>query len=138
MVRTIDMQHMRYLNLFGKITKVNTRFCFKYNNAIMFGVPRRFVLQSIGQNAENLKKINHVIGKRIKVVALPHGVEDAKPFIKNIISPVEFKDLEVKEHEMILTAGNQNKAALIGRNKRRLHEMQKIIQDFFGKDFRVV
>lgn len=138
MVRTIDMQHMRYLNLFGKITKVNTRFCFNYNNAIMFGVPRRFVFKSIGQNAENLKKINHIIGKRIKVVALPHGVEDAKYFIKNIVSPVEFKDLEVKEYEIILTAGSQSKAALIGRNKRRLHEMQKIVHDFFGKDFRVV
>ena len=138
MVRTIDMQHMRYLNLFGKITKVNTRFCFNYNNAIMFGVPRRFVLKSIGQNAENLKKINHILGKRIKVVAIPNGVEDAKYFIKHIVSPVEFKDLEVKEHEIILTAGSQSKAALIGRNKRRLHEMQKIVHDFFGKDFRVV
>ncbi len=138
MVRTIDMQHMRYLNLFGKITKVNTRFCFNYNNAIMFGVPRRFVLKSIGQNAENLKKINHILGKRIKVVAIPNGVEDAKYFIKNIVSPVEFKNLEVKEHEMILTAGSQSKAALIGRNKRRLHEMQKIVHDFFGKDFRVI
>lgn len=104
----------------------------------MFGVPRKFVLKSIGQNAENLKKINHILGKRIKVIALPHGTEDAKYFIKNIISPVEFKDLEVKEHEMILTAGSQNKAALIGRNKRRLHEMQGIIRDFFGKEFRVV
>jgi hypothetical protein len=38
-----------------------------------------------------------------------------------------------------LTAGNtQNKAALIGRDKRRLLEMQKIIKDFFSRDFRII
>ena len=31
MVKTIDMQEMRYLNLFEQITRVRTRFCFKYN-----------------------------------------------------------------------------------------------------------
>lgn len=132
------MQEIRYLNLFGKITKVNTRFCFKYNNNLMFGVPQRLVLKSIGQNGENIKKINEILGKRIKVIALPRGTQDVKIFIRRIVNPVEFKDVEIKDDEVVLTAGNRNKAALIGRNKRRLHEMQKIIHDFFGKEFRIV
>ena len=61
-----------------------------------------------------------------------------KMFIIKIVAPVEFKDIDVKENEVILTAGSRNKAALIGRNKRRLIEMQGIIHDFFGKQFRII
>ena len=39
---------------------------------------------------------------------------------------------------LILTAGSQSKAALIGRNKRRLLELQRIAKDYFGKEFRIV
>ena len=132
------MQHMRYLNLFGKITRVNTRFCFKYNEAIVFCVPRNLVSRALGENAKNAKQMSQILGKRIKVVAAPTGIQDAKSFIQAVVSPVSFKGLEVTPIEIILTAGNQSKAALIGRNKRRFLEMRKIVSDFFKKEFRIV
>ena len=42
-MKTIDMQDMRYLNLFGRITQVQTRLCFQYNNFIVFCVPKGLV-----------------------------------------------------------------------------------------------
>jgi len=51
---------------------------------------------------------------------------------------VKFNDLEVTDNEIILTAGSHSKAALIGRNKRRMIEMQGIVKDFFSKEFRIV
>jgi transcription antitermination factor NusA-like protein len=143
MAKTISMQDIRYLNLFERVTGVGTRFCFRYNNSIIFGVPKKLVIKSIGPNSQNLKKINYIIGKRIKVVPLPTDgsptkKEDIKLFVEKIISPIEFKDLEVNPNEIIVKAGMQNKASLIGREKRRLYEMQKIIKEFFGKDFRIV
>lgn len=138
MVNTIDMQDMRHLNLFERITKVNTRFCFKYNEAIVFCVPGSLVSKAIGERGRNIKKLNEILNKKIKVVAKPRGVQDARSFIQAVVSPVIFKDLEVKGDEVVLTAGMQSKAALIGRNKRRLLEMQKVVKGFFGKEFRIV
>jgi len=69
---------------------------------------------------------------------MPKGIEDVKQFIKIIISPVEFKEIEIKNDEIIITAGSSNKAALIGRNRRRLNEMQQIMNNFFKKDVRIV
>ena len=51
-------------------------------------------------------------------------------------TPVTQADLAA--NEIILNAGMQSKAALIGRNKRRLLEMQKIVHDFFGMEFRII
>jgi len=137
-MNTIDMQDMRYLNLFGKITRVNTRFCFKYNEIIIFCVPRFLMPKAIGEGGKNIKQMSEIIRKRIKIIPIPKGIGDAEYFIKAIVSPVTFKNLEVKNNEIILTAGNQSKAALIGRNKRRLLEMQKISKNYFGKEFRIV
>jgi len=132
------MQDMRYLNLFRKITHISTRFSFKYNEFIIFSVPKGLVSRAIGANGNNIKKINETLGRKIKVIANPDGIKDAKKFIESIISPVTFKALEITDNEIIITAGSQSKAALIGRNRRRLNELQLIIKDFFNKDLRII
>ena len=129
---------MRYLNLFGKITGVDTRYCFKYNSYIVFSIPRHFVSKAIGEGGRNVREMNRILGRKIKIIPHPEKKEDMGDFIAGIITPVTFKNLEIKNNEIILTAGNQNKAALIGRNKARILEMQKIIKDFFGMEFRIV
>lgn len=138
MINVIDMKDMRYINLFGKITRISTRFCFKYNDIIFFCVPKQLVSKAIGENGKNVKKISEIINKKIKIIPIPKNIYHAKPFIEVIVNPVVFKNLEIKNNEIILTAGSRSKAALIGRNKRRLLEMRKIIKDFFKKDFKIV
>ena len=116
--------------------KVRTRFCFRYNDAVIFSVPRELVAKSIGENGRNIRKMSEIIGKRIRIIAAPRGLQDAGNFIKSLISPLNIKGFEIKDNEVIVSGG-QNKAVLIGRNKRRLLEMQKIVKDFFEKDFRI-
>jgi len=137
MVNTINMQEIRYLNLFEKIMRVRTRFCFRYNDAIVFCVPKKLMAKAIGEGGKNIKKMSQILGKKIKVVAVPNGISDAEIFIRAVINPVTFKNIEIKNNEIMVTAG-ASKAALIGRNKRRFLEMQKIVKDFFGKEFRIV
>ncbi len=138
MTKTIDMQSLRYLKLFMKITHIQIKNCFYYNNMIIFAVPRKLLSKAIGKQAVNVKKISEILRKRIRIIALPKGEEDLRKFIESIVAPVTFNELEVKENEVIMNPGKQTKAALIGRNKRRLLEMKKIIQDYFEKDFRII
>ena len=138
MTSTINMQDMRYLNLFEKMTRVQTRHCFKYNDFIVFCVPKHLISMAVGEQGNNIRRMSEVLRRRIKVIPMPDGIYHAKQFIEAIISPVKFKDINITDTEIVVNAGSQNKAALIGRNKRRFLEMQKIISDYFGKDFRIV
>jgi transcription antitermination factor NusA-like protein len=138
MVNTLDMQDLRYLNLFEKVTEIRTHYCFEYNNTIIFCVPRELVSRALGPDVRNLRRISEIIKKRVKVIAIPNIPQDIKRFIELVVSPVTFKDLEILPNEIVLNAGAQSKAALIGREKRRLIEMQKITQNFFKKDFRII
>jgi hypothetical protein len=101
-------------------------------------VPKNLVSKAIGEEGRNVRKISEITGKRIKIIPTPMGIFHAKDFIQAVVNPVGFKDLEITDDEIIINAGSQNKAALIGRNKRRLLELQKIIKDFFRRDLRIV
>jgi NusA-like KH domain protein len=138
MVNTINMQDMRYINLFGKITRVDTRFCVKYNDTLIFAVPRSLISKSIGENGNNIRQMREITGKKIKVIPMPNGDNDIKEFISAIISPIKYKELEMTENEIIINAGMQSKAALIGRNRRRELELQKIAKDYFKRDLRII
>jgi len=78
-----------------------------------------------------------MIGKRVKIIPNPEGIINLRKFIEAIVNPATFRELEIKGNEIILIAGSQNKAILIGRNKRRLIELQKIVKDYFGKELRI-
>lgn len=137
MEQVIDMQKLRYLNLFNKITKVSTQFCFIYNNVLFFCVDKKDLSKAIGPGAKNIRKIGEITKRRIKIVEKPKTIKDAQKFITSIVEPIEFKDLQTNENEISVSGSRQDKAALIGRDKKRLNEMKIIIKVFFNKDFKV-
>jgi len=132
MTKVLNMQFIRYANMFNRITRIRTNHCFEYNNAIVFAVPRKLVSRALGQNKKNLRRLNEVLGKKVKIVAIPHSREDIENFVSVITYPVKFKGIEIKDDNAVISAGSQNKAILIGRNKCRLNEMQNVLGQYFG------
>lgn len=135
----IDMKTMRYINLLDKVSRVKTRRCFVHNNTIFFAVPGSQISKAIGPSAQNVRKMQESTGLKIKIIKDADGVEDAKRFVEDIVSPVKVKSIEVRENALVITGGsNQNKATLIGRNKRRYEELKKVINDFFRLDLKII
>lgn len=132
------MQLMRYLNLFEKITRIRTKYCFFYNNTIVFLVEERLIPRAVGENGRHVKKLAEILGRKIKIVSIPTGDRDIANFVAAIVDPIQFNSLEVTNNEVIINAGRQSKAALIGRNKTRLAEIRKIIKQYFNKELKIV
>jgi len=131
MVKVLDMRFIRYANLFERVTKIRSNHCFEYNNTIIFAVPRNFVMRAIGRDNINLEKLNRIIGKRIKIVAIPGSKEDMESFVSVIVRPARLKGIELNGDEAVICAGSQSKAALIGKEKCRLCEMENILGQYF-------
>jgi len=134
----IDMQTMRYINLLDRASHVKTSKCFLYNNAIIFAVPRNMVSQAIGPDALNVRRIQEELGKRIRVIAEPNGINEIERFTEDIISPLKFKAITVAEGLCTINAGSQSKAALIGRNRRRLDELAMILKNTFSVELKII
>jgi len=134
MASVIDMQLMRYINLFARTTKVATTKVFYYNNQIIFAVPKAKVSLAIGKGACNIKKISEILRKKIRVVPMPavDDVEGIKKFVEDVVAPIEFNGVELKGGSLVVNAGRQSKAALIGRNRTREKELADVLKDFFS------
>jgi transcription antitermination factor NusA-like protein len=129
---------MRYINLLDKMSNVKTTKCFIYNNTIIFAVPKFLISKAIGNGASNLRIIQEKIGKKIKIIEEPDGDKDSERFVSDIVSPYKFKSIEIKDGAFVVNAGGtQAKAMLIGRNKVRLDELDKIIKDVYGLELRI-
>jgi transcription antitermination factor NusA-like protein len=70
MNKVLDMQFIRYANLFENVTRIKTNHCFEYNHTVIFVVPRKLVMRAIGPNNENLRKLGEIIGKKVNRVCL--------------------------------------------------------------------
>lgn len=146
MAKTIDMQLMRYINLFGKISHVSTTDCFVYNNTIFFAVPKALMMQAIGRNGENVKRISETFSKRIKIVSMPSEKEITddkisalKRFITEVVAPVEFTGLDFTDDVVVLSGSRESKAILIGRDRSREKELADVLERIFGvKAFKIV
>lgn len=133
MVETIDMQFMRYINLFARISKVSTTKVFSYNNHIVYAVPKNKISIAIGKNAVNVKKLSDILRRKIKIIGMP-AVDDDKgisKFVEDVVAPIEFNKIEINNNSAVITAGRQSKAALIGRNRIREKELGDVLKNFF-------
>ena len=135
----IDMKTMRYINLLDKISHVKTSKCFIHNNSIFFVVNRHDVSKAIGPGAVNVRKIQEKTDRKIKIIEEIDSIKYIKNFIEDIISPVRIKSVDIKENLIVITAGsNQNKAAIIGRDRRREEELNKAIHDYFNMNIKII
>ncbi len=140
------MQLMRYINLFGKITRISTTDCFVYNNTLYFAVPKSLMSQALGKNAENVKTISEVLRKKIRIVAAPMNdnfnksesgkqkSEILKQFVTNIVAPIEFEDLifDPTTQAAVISGSRDSKAMLIGRDRVRAKELEEVLTRTFG------
>lgn len=133
----IDMQTMRYLNLLSKTARVQSNRCFMYNNTVIFVVPKDLVRKAVGPQGEHVRILQQTTGKRVKIIA-EASEQEANSFVQSIVDPVSFKSFELVNGEFVLTAGSHSKAALLGRNRVRLEELSRILEDTFGKKLRII
>lgn len=133
MAKIIDMHSMRQLNLFNKITRVQTKNYFIYNNILIFGVPPSRVSQAIGKEASNIKKLNQILRKKIKVIAMPNEGDEKgiSKFITTLIEPIEINKIDVNNKKVEINASRINRASLIGRNRVREKELINILKTAF-------
>lgn len=143
-MKTFDMQFIRYINLFSRVTKVSPKHCFAYNNMLVFVVSPSAVDMALGRDASNLKKISEILGKRIRVLAEPQDKKDINTFLSVLVSPIQFERIEIKKgisgEEIIITAGGlENRSMLIGRQRARENELKAVVEQYFGiKNLKII
>ncbi len=126
------MRAIQYLNLFERITRIKTRYCFEFNNSIIFAVPGYLVSKAIGEKGINVNKLSRIMNHKVRVVAIPSVPADIAHFIETLIYPVKFKRIIIETNKVTIQAGPQARALIIGRNRTRINNLKNILEKYFG------
>ncbi len=134
------MQQMRYINLFSKISGVEPSSSFMYCGQLVFLVPFKLVSKAIGRDAINAKKLGNIVGKKIKVIAQPDKTNESQvvKFVEDLTEPVEITKIEIKDSDLIISASRMSKANLIGRNRIKEKQLNKILKDILDMNLRFI
>ncbi len=127
---------MKYITLFETITQAQVKDCV-VNEIILFIVQENEIGKAIGKNGVNIRKMESILKKRIKIVEF-NG--DKLRFIQNFLYPLRLK--EIKEEEGIIKLygpDTKTKGMIIGRDSSNLNHLKDIVRRYFKvEDIKVV
>ena len=104
------------------------------SSQLIFIVEQGHASKAIGKNGVNVKKIESLVNKKIKIVEYNN---DPIIFIKSLIFPLKVKDAILNNDTIEIQADTNTKALLIGRNSQNLVHLNNIIKNYFDYKIRI-
>ena len=124
---------MGYINVFENLTRASVKEVIK-NSELLFIVKEGDMPKAIGKNGVNIRKISNLFKKKIRVVEFSSEVET---FVKNLIKPLEGKIYKEDENVFIEAKSSQEKAILLGKNRRNLQHLNEIVKKYFDVEIKI-
>ena len=133
---TYNADLLKIMSLFENITRTRLKDCFIDDSKMLtFIVADYEVGKAIGKSAGNVKHIEKLLSRKIKIVgfnALP------TQFVKNLIYPVTDVDVEIDGKTIIIKGHDaKTKGYLIGRDQSHIKNNINIVKKYF-KDIETI
>ncbi|NQU98618.1 NusA-like transcription termination signal-binding factor [Candidatus Woesearchaeota archaeon] len=133
-----DLDLIRHINLFEKITRINVKECFYFKEKLTFMVNQGLMMKALGKNKMHLLKLEKLLSKQIRIIEYN---ENLLQFIQNLIAPL--KVVKISEEDGVVTIigpDTKTKGLMIGSKAKNLRETEEIVQKYFPelKEIKVV
>ena len=127
---------MKIITLFESMTGAKVKDCIS-DEKLIFIMEENEMGRAIGRNGANIKKMEDVLKKKIKLAEFSN---DVLQFVKNMIYPIEALDIRQEEGAITIHGKDTNsKAMLIGRERKNINHLSSIVKRYFDiKEIKVV
>jgi len=131
-----DADIIRCMSLFESVTRAKLKDCIS-NNRLIFIVHENEIGKAIGRNGLNIRKIENMLMKKIRIVEFS---PDVIQFVRNMAYPLDVKDIRAENGIITITGGDtRTKALLFGRDSRNLENMKNTVKRYFSiNDIRII
>ncbi len=124
-----DTEILRLMTFFENTTHVDVKDCLinKDNSCVYFIVSKGNVGNAIGKGGNNIKKMERLIKKYVKVFEFSNNLED---FVKNLIpqaNKIEIKNYD-KERLIEVKIDDNKKAMVIGRERKNINLFKELLK----------
>lgn len=92
--------------------------------------------KAIGKKGKNIKMIENMLRKRIKIVEFS---KDPLKFTARFIYPIKAELIELKDNNIeISVKDRKTKGLLIGRERKNLNEIGKLLKEYFNLEIKII
>ena len=133
-----DASLMKTMSVFEGVTRAGLKDCFVDNNGLLvFVVNLTQISKAIGKNAQNVKRLEKMLNRKIKIVEFNPSLIQ---FVRNLVYPLNVKDVKEEEGVVTITGHDtRTKGLLIGKNSQNIKNYNQIVKRYFDiKDMKVV
>ena len=122
---------IQYISIFESLTNSKVKDCIinEPNDPILFIVQENDMGKAIGKNGSNIKRAESIFKKSIRLVEFS---ADVKQFVRNLIYPVQAK--EVSEDSGIVSIhchDPKSKGRIIGRDRHKINSINDTVKRHF-------
>ena len=123
-----DSDLMKLMALFESISGAKVKDAIA-NDKVTFVIEENDMGKAIGKNGMNIKKMEHMLKKKIKLVEFSN---DVVQFVRNIIHPIEVQNIEY-DNGVVTISGKDTgtKSMLIGREHQNLNHTADLVKRYF-------
>ena len=131
-----DINLMNYIKLFENLTRAKVRDCIE-SEPLIFIVEENEIGRAIGKGGSNIRRLEELLKKRIKVVEFS---SDVSQFIRNFILPLHANEVKSENGSVIIVGPDtKTKGLLIGRDKKNIMDLKEVVGRYFKvEDIKVV
>lgn len=124
-----DISLMKFISLFEAITQAKLKDAVDEESRLLFVVEEGEIGKAIGKNGMNVKRLENVLNKRIRIVEFNN---DLLQFVRNLIYPLAAREIK-EENKIVIIAGNdaKTKGLLIGRDAQNLRAYENVVKRYF-------
>jgi len=124
-----DAALMKIMSLFENVTRARIKDCIIQDNQLLFVVQPNEIAKAIGPKGKNVKKLEAMLKKRIKIVEFN---EEPATFIKGLVHPLQVREVNEEDGVFTITAADlKTRGLLIGRNASHLRAFESIVKRYF-------
>lgn len=134
-MKVITAEVIGYINLFENLTRARVKGCHPSSDALVFVVYEGDAGKAIGKGGENIRRLTHLLKKRIKVVEFS---DDLLKFVANLILPAK-ADVRLEDEKTVMIEGKgaKFKQSVLGPERKNLKEIQSIVSNYFDVEVQV-
>ena len=128
---------IKLISLFEKITHARLKDLF-YQPGPIFVIEQGDLRKALGKDNANIKKLEHLLKKRIKIIEFSSSVLQ---FVLNVIAPIRVADIKEEDDKIIIVSKEtKSRGYLIGRAASNLRNFEIIVKKYYPtvKEIKVV
>lgn len=131
----LNKDKIQKINLFENLTNSKVKDLIDDEKLVII-VENGEIGKAIGKQGKNIKMIENMVHKRIKIVEYN---DDSLTFVKNFIHPLKTDEIKLNENTIEISAKDRKtKGLLIGRNGKNLTELNNLIKNYFNLSIKII